>query len=70
MKNNIAKTGLFKVAHDDVAGGALFCNEQHLLAGRNGTGDQIGDGLTLAGAGRTLDDNARAVLDGQERPEL
>ena len=42
----------------------LLGDEQRALAGRGEAGDQVGDGLRLAGARRPLDDQVRAGQDG------
>ena len=48
----------------------LFGHEQYFLPGPNGFGQQVGNGLRLAGAGRPLYHQVAAFLHGQERQQL
>ena len=45
----------------DVDGGPLLAHEEHPPALGDQVGDEVGDGLALAGAGRPLDDDAVAL---------
>ena len=52
---------LFQAGVDHVDGRPLLADKQHLLAAHHVIGNQIGDGLGFAGAGRSLNDVAGAL---------
>ena len=59
VEHEVAQADPVEPADDGVDGRALLGDEQHPLAvGRQG-GDEVGDGLRLAGAGRAVHDEVR-----------
>ena len=50
-----------------VDGGALFTDEEHALSARNVIGNQVGDRLAFAGAGRPLNNVTGAGLRARDR---
>jgi hypothetical protein len=64
VEHQVAQTDLVQPLQDRVDGGALLGHEQHALAAGDERGDEVGDGLALARARRSLDDEVLAGEDG------
>ena len=60
LQAGVAHVNAVQPALDDLQRGHLFGHEQHPLALRHALGDQVGDGLGLARARRTLDHQVAA----------
>jgi hypothetical protein len=57
----LVQAALAQAVEDDVDRGPFLADEEHPLAAPDMVGDQVGDGLRLAGAGRALNDVALAT---------
>ena len=55
---------------DDVDGGAFFADEEDAFSAGGEVGDEVGDGLAFAGAGRALDDDGFAFATGGDGARL
>ena len=56
LQTEFRKTCLAQLFIDDIQGRQLFGNEQHLFSVAETFGNDIGNGLAFAGAGRALQD--------------
>ena len=70
LEAEVAEAGAGEPALHHLERGLLLGDEQHALAGDQRLGDQVGDRLRLAGAGRALQHERPTVGGGQDRGEL
>src|SRR4051812_48543939 len=56
VEDEVAESGSFQAVDDGVDGGALFGDEEHRLSVCGECRHEVGDGLALPGAGRSLHD--------------
>jgi hypothetical protein len=67
LKAEFTEAGGVEPLRDDLQRRALLADEEHALALSQTLGDDVADRLTLAGARRTLQDEARPALGRQNR---
>ena len=67
VEDQVAQADAVEPGEHGVDGRPLLGDEQHPLALAREAGDEVGDGLRLAGAGRALDDEVRAGADRVDR---
>jgi len=60
VQHHVTQVHALEPGQHGVDGGAFLRHEQDLPAACHQRGDQVGDGLALAGAGRPVDDQALA----------
>jgi hypothetical protein len=63
VEDHVSETELVEPLEHCVDGRAFLGDEQHLLAARQEARDEVPDGLALARAGRSLDDQVLARED-------
>ncbi len=70
LQQEIAQTNLRKAAMHHLQRGALFRDKEHGFPLAERVGDEVGNGLALAGAGRTLEHKAMPFGGGKDRRQL
>jgi hypothetical protein len=70
LEAELAEPRMVEPRFHDLERGHLLSEEEHALSSRHGRGDEIGDGLALAGPGGTLDREVAPVHNIDQGAEL